>query len=341
MIQLVCIGAGYFARFHLEAWTRMPGVSLKAICDLDLAKAQEAAQAFGIPKVYQDYRIMLDKEEVDIVDIITPPNTHLELVQYAAKKGIHILCQKPLAPSLKEAQQMVLVAKEQGIRLLIHENFRFQPWYRKMKSLIDEGALGDSLHTLTFQMRTGDGWPEDAYLSRQPYFRTMPRLLIYETGIHFIDVFRYLGGEISEVYAKLRRLNPAIRGEDAGIVLFTFASGAQGIYDANRYNEVNHTNPRYTFGKMLLEGNGGSLRLDLDGNLSLKPLGEAEKKISYVHRDIHFAGDCVFACQQHLIQSIQRGEKAETEGDIYVENLVIQEAIYQSNEQNQAMSISI
>lgn len=339
-MNIACIGTGYFAQFHMEAWKRMPGVSLVAICDLDLKKVQEAAQTFGIDSVYQDYKEMLSQENIDVLDIITPPQTHAELVAYAAEQGLDIICQKPLAPTLSEAKDMVAIAQEKGVRLMVHENFRFQPWYRQIKSMIETGDIGDRLHSLSFQLRTGDGWPEDAYLSRQPYFRTMPRLLVYETAIHWIDTFRYLAGEVKEVYARLRKLNAQIAGEDSGLILFSFENGAEGLYDANRFNEPNHDNPRYTFGNLLVEGNGGSIRMDMDGNVSLQPLGEAERSIPYHHEAIHFAADCVYATQVHLIQAIRHGTPAETEASAYLRNLNIQEAIYRSNDLNQPVSIS-
>ena len=106
---------------------------------------------------------------------------------------------------------------------MVHENFRWQPWYRKIKSIQQAGSIGDFTH-IYFRMRMGDGWSKNAYLDRQPFFRDYPRLLIYETGVHFVDTFRYLMGEILEVYANLRQLNPVIKGEDTGQVFFRFAS---------------------------------------------------------------------------------------------------------------------
>ena len=72
----------------------------------------------------------------------------------------------------------------------------------------------------------------------------MPKLLVFETGVHFIDTFRYLAGEIDETYALLKRLNPVVKGEDAGLLTFRFANGATGVWDANRYNESNSDDPR-------------------------------------------------------------------------------------------------
>jgi len=169
-------------------------------------------------------------------------------VELVTSLGKHVICQKPLADTLAEAESIVGTCVRAQKRFMVHENFRFQPWHREIKRQIEAGAIGDKIHTITQRMRTGDGWPEDAYLARQPYFRTMPRLLLHETGIHYIDVLRYLGGGVAEVFAKLRKLNPAIAGEDCALVLLDFASGGQGIIDGNRYNDANHPNPRYTFG---------------------------------------------------------------------------------------------
>ncbi len=113
-------------------------------------------------------------------------------------------------------------------QVFVHENFRFQPWYSLLKTLIDKGAIGEPSQ-LSFRLRPGDGQGDQAYLERQPYFRDMPRFLVHETAIHWIDTFRYLFGEVTAVYARLRRCNPVIAGEDAGMILFDFANGRQGV----------------------------------------------------------------------------------------------------------------
>jgi predicted dehydrogenase len=178
----------------------------------------------------------------------------------------------------------------------------------------------------------GDGWGEDAYLNRQPYFRDMPRLLVYETGIHFIDTFRYLFGEVKEVYAKLRKLNPVIKGEDAGVVLFEFKNGIQAIWDANRYNESNNDNPRYTFGEMLIEGSGGSIRLYNNGDITIQTLGVPERLHAYHHKNVNFSGDCVYTTQRHFIDCLLNEQSFETNGMDYLKNIIIQDATYRSNE---------
>ncbi|MCG8653900.1 MAG: Gfo/Idh/MocA family oxidoreductase [Pirellulales bacterium] len=326
----VVVGAGYFSQFHFDAWSRIKEVDLVAVCDLDEDAAEATAKQYGIARHYTDFDQMLAVEQPDFVDIITRPDSHLDLVRRAAARGKAIICQKPLAPTYQQAQQIVCEAKAAGVPLMVHENFRFQPWYREIRRLLDQGAIGDRLHTLSFQCRTGDGWQPDAYMARQPYFREMPQLLIFETGVHFVDTFRFLLGEISGVYASLRRLNADIQGEDAATVMFEFASGAVGIWDGNRYNESNTQDARLTFGEATIEGSGGSIRLYNSGRLTVQPLGEQEREVPYSWRRHGFAGDCVLATQQHFVDCLRRRQPFETGGAEYLKTLTIVEAIYQS-----------
>jgi len=336
----VGVGAGYFGQFQYEAWSRIPEVEIAALCDRDQQRAATTAERFRIPRTYADYREMLDIERPDFVDVITLPDAHAEICAAAAEKGIPMICQKPLAPTFIEARRIVERAEAAGVRLMVHENFRFQPWHREIKRLLAAGAIGDRLHSLTFRSRPGDGWPADAYLSRQPYFRQMPRLLVHETGVHFIDTFRYLAGEIERVYCLLRKLNAAIAGEDCGLLIFEFTGGAVGMWDANRYNESNFADPRYTFGEFLVEGNGGTIRLYGDGRLTIQPLGKSEQDHQYVHTRQGPGGDSVYITQRHFVERLLDGQPFETGGAAYLRTLAVQEACYASAAQREPVKVN-
>jgi len=326
----VCVGAGYFSHFQYEAWGRIPEVTITAMCNRDAGRAKTIMDKFGVANHYTDYREMLEKEKPDFVDIITPPPTHVEMCRIAAERGVHVICQKPLAPTFEEAKQIVAGAETAGIRFMVHENWRFQPWYREIRRLLDDGAIGDTIHVMSFRSRMGDGWGQDAYLDRQPYFRDYPRLLVYENGVHFIDTYRYLGGEIASVYAALKKLNPVIAGEDFAVVVFNFASGATGLWDANRYNESNYPKPRYTFGEFLVDGSGGSIRLYNDARLTVQTLGKPEREHEYPHEDRNFCGDCCYTTQRHFIDRLGDGRPFETNGLEYLRTLAVQDAVYES-----------
>ena len=103
----VALGAGYFAPFQYEAWTRIPEVEIAAIYNRTEERARPIMAQYGVPRYYADWRTMIDAERPDFVDIITPPETHEEMCAYAAERGVHIICQKPLAPTYEASRRIV------------------------------------------------------------------------------------------------------------------------------------------------------------------------------------------------------------------------------------------
>lgn len=337
-LRVATVGAGYFSQFHYDAWRRIPDVSLEALCERDPSRRDTTRDTYGIARAYDDVERMLDEVRPDLLDIITPPDTHHELVRHAVERGIPVICQKPLAPTLAEAQALVALADSANVRLIVHENFRFMPWYRHASTLLRDGRFG-APHSVSFRLRPGDGQGPRAYLDRQPYFQQMPRFLIHETGIHLIDTFRYLMGEVRAVYASLRRMNPIIAGEDAGYALFEFGNGATGLFDGNRLNDHSADNCRLTMGEMLLEGSAGVLRLDGFGRLWLKPHGKIEREENYTWEPRGYGGDCVRRLQQHVVDHLLRDAPVENTGREYLNNLRIEEALYESNESERRIEL--
>ena len=334
----VGIGAGYFAPFHYEAWTRIPEVEIVALFNPSEDRAAPIMSRYGVRRYYADWKEMIDREAPDFVDIITPPETHEEMCRYAAERGVHIVCQKPLAPTRDASRRIVDLADDVGVRFMVHENFRWQPWYRAIKRVQTEGVIGEFTH-VAFSMRMGDGWGPDAYLARQPFFRGYPRLLVYETGVHFIDTFRFLLGDVASIYAHLRRLNPVITGEDAGQLMLTFATGATAIWDANRYNEGEAQFPRFTFGSLRIDATRGHLTMDTASTIRVKPLGEPARDLEYPRANVNFAGDCVYFLQRHFVECMRSGAEFESNGHDYLKTIEVVEAAYESARQGQVIRL--
>jgi D-apiose dehydrogenase len=326
----VGIGAGYFSQFQHEAWTRIPEVEMVAVADACETKARELASKYRIPRHYADWKQMIDTERPDFVDVITPPDSHEEICAYAAERGITIICQKPLAPSFEASQRIVENTRAAGVRFMVHENWRWQPWYRKLKEIADAGTIGAFTH-LHFLTRLGDGWGEQPYSPRQPFFCEYPQLLLYETGVHFIDTFRFLLGEVDSVFAQLRRLSPYIRGEDTGLLLLNFSSGATALWDANRYNEVEADAPRLTFGQLRIDGLNGHISMDTESNIRLKVLGEPGQDVAYERTDRNFCGDCVYFLQRHFVDCMLSGTEFESNGADYLRTIRVVEVAYESS----------
>jgi|JI10StandDraft_1071094.scaffolds.fasta_scaffold107096_3 predicted dehydrogenase len=328
--RVVMVGAGYWAQFQVEGW-QYAGTPLVAIANRNLVNAQPLADRFGVPKCYSDVASMLDAEQPTLVDVVLPPVAQEPAVRAAIERGIPVICQKPFGVDLKQAETMTAMAEEAGVPLVIHENFRFAPWFREMRRLIDEGFFG-RVHGVSFRLRPGDGQGPVAYLDRQPYFQTMTEFLVRESAVHFIDTFRFLMGEVQAVTARLRRLNPVILGEDAGILIFEFDDEGTGLFDGNRLNEHPAKNLRRTMGEMWLEGERGVMRLDGDARLWWLP----HQGVEVEHRYDDGATRGVFggastALQAHVLAHLSQGTLLENSARSYLKNLHVQAAIYHSH----------
>jgi predicted dehydrogenase len=334
------LGAGYFARFHYDAWSRIDGVALVAAADRLEAKAAEMAALHRVPAVFTDLETMLDQARPDVVDLVVQPPAHLAAIRAAAARGVAIICQKPFCGTIGEAREAVAVAAAAGVPLIVHENFRFQPWHREIKRLLAAGAVG-SPYQATFRLRPGDGQGPRAYLDRQPYFQKMERFLVHETAIHLIDVFRFLLGEVRTVYADLRRLNPVIAGEDAGYILLEHEGGTRALFDGNRLSSHAAENRRLVIGELSLEGSDGVLDLDGDGRLHLRAHQSNERRrLAHAWPSAGFAGDSVHALQQAIVAHLRHGEPIANTGREYLANLAIEEAVYASASAGRRIAIA-
>ncbi len=328
ILRVACIGAGYFSQFHYDSWNRETRVLGVGACDIDL----ERAQATGWP-AFNDLASMLGATSPDLLDVILPPQAQAKAIMTALEKGVKtIICQKPFCNDIDEAQAVIHAAEAAGTRIVIHENFRFQPWYRGLKMALENNLIGQVLQ-ITFRLRPGDGQGPNAYLDRQPYFQTMPKLLIHETGVHWIDTFRYLLGEPIAIYADLRRVNPAIKGEDAGYVIFDHPGGVRALFDGNRCLDHASDNTRRTMGEALVEGTEGTIDLSGDGSLWLRHFGgSAETCLMPADTWEGFGGDCVHTLQRHVVSGLIDGAPLENLAQEYVKVIRIENAIYLSTQ---------
>ncbi|SLN38270.1 Gfo/Idh/MocA family protein [Pseudooctadecabacter jejudonensis] len=334
-LKVACVGAGYFAQFHYGSWARMDGVHLVASCDSDITRARATGLA-----AFADLGQMLAEAQPDVLDIILPPVAQANAIRAALAHGVRwIICQKPFCVDLAEAEAMTAEAEAAGATIVVHENFRFQPWYRAIKRLLEDGVLGD-LHQVTFRLRPGDGQGPRAYLDRQPYFQTMDRFLVHETAVHWVDTFRYLLGDPQAVYADLRRMNPAIAGEDAGYILFDHPHGVRALFDGNRHLDHAADNHRRTMGEAAFEGTAGTLTLTGDGAVHLRPFGELTNDMVVPPDSFDgFGGDCVHALQSHVVDAIRHARTPENTARDYLTVERIEAAIYASAQSGQKIPL--
>ncbi|MBL8218366.1 MAG: Gfo/Idh/MocA family oxidoreductase [Bryobacterales bacterium] len=309
-------GCGFFGNIQIEAWRRMPDVELVAACDPVLERAQAAA-----PRAYTDVAEMLDAERPDFLDIATRPDTHLPLVRMAIERRIPAIVQKPRAESLAQGRELAALVEQSGVPVMVHENWRWQPWYREVKRRMDAGDIGQPL-TYMFRIRQRDGLGDHPF-PNQPYFRRMPRLLIYETLIHPIDTARFLFGDVASLQAFSKRHNPLIAGEDRAVVLMNHANSVDGVIDGSRYTNPDPPGP--AMGDSSFEGTEGTLRVLANGEVY-----SGATLLTRHAADMGYKGDSVLATQRHFMDCLRSGASFETGVREYLGSFAAVEAAYQS-----------
>lgn len=241
-VRIGVIGCGGISTHqHLPHYTKIPEVRLVAVCDIIESLAEGAAEKYGAEAWYTDYKELLDREDIDGVSIATPPKWHSEIAIYAAKAGKDILCEKPLARNVKEADAMVEAARNAGVKLMAGYQPRFAWSTNKIKQIIDDGWIGKPVEILYIHKKEGPG---------KPWFYDKE---IAGGGIGLDGVvyqaylFQYFLGKIKTVYAKRDMLFPErvarettgpqgrIIGkisssvEDTLALSLTFVNGATGL----------------------------------------------------------------------------------------------------------------
>lgn len=340
MHKVAIIGLGYFSQFHIAAWQALPETRIVAVCDTD--KERTRAEAARLDATgYVDAAEMLAVEAPDIVDIVTPPPSHEALVGAALAPGRVVVCQKPFCEDTWTARRLAQDADRTNTTLLIHENFRFQPWYREVRSLLDTGDLG-AVWQARFSLKPGDGRGPRAYLDRQPAFQTMPRLMIHEVAVHFLDTFRWLLGPVESVYAETRKLNPVIAGEDEALVVMNHEGGARSVFDGNRLVDHAAENQRFTMGSFTLEAEAGVLRLDGAGRLWMRDFGETEEYAVPISMPVDhgaFGGGCVANTIAHIVEAMAGKRPFENIASDYVRVMELRDAAYASAAEGRRIAV--
>jgi D-apiose dehydrogenase len=261
-LRIGLIGAGMVSRHHLIAWAAIADQAhVVAVADPSHDNAARRAAEFGISKTYADAEAMLAATELDAVDIAAPRRLHAPLVRLAAQRRLPVLCQKPLAPNLQKAIELVAEVKDMT-RLMVHENWRFRGYYRDAASWLREGRIGKvkqaQLTLLTSGVLPGPDGLRPA-LERQPFMRGEKRMLVAEVLIHHLDTLRMLLGPLRVTAAGLSRSYSEMAGEDGAVIQIKADSGAAVAIFASF---AAHGFPAAQVDRLEILGDGGSIRLD-------------------------------------------------------------------------------
>jgi predicted dehydrogenase len=334
-LRFAVIGTGFWSNYQVPAWKELEGVELVAVYNRTRKRAEEVAAKFGVPKVYNSAEELINNENLDFVDIITDVDTHADFTMLAAGKGLGVICQKPMAPSLDISRQMVKTCKEKNVQFFIHENFRWQAPIRALKKAMDECVIGKP-----FKARVSfcSAFP---VFDNQPFLAELEHFILTDIGSHVLDICRFLFGEARSLNCLTQRVYQKIKGEDVANVLMQMENGLH-CYAEMSYASVLEKEA-FPQTLVLIEGDKGSLNLTNDFELRITTRqGTTARKVEPVMYDwldpayavVHSS---IVDCNRDILHGL-RGGKAETTGEDNLKTVQLVWAAYESASTNKVIN---
>lgn len=252
-IRIGMIGFGQMGRIHAYAYRSIPlyydgnpcKIALKCVCDTNESLAKKGVEQAGFESYTRDYRELVAREDIDVVNVCTPNKMHKDEVIAALKNGKHVYCEKPLAFNETEAREIVAVADQSGLKHQITAEYRFIPAVMKAKELIDADFVGRVFHFRGLYLHSGYIDPK-----RPREWRLLREVIgggvLVDLGPHILDIMHYLVGDIERVSAAMETFfkerplpeDPKKMGkvevEDAITAVMKFRNGALGMAEMSR-----------------------------------------------------------------------------------------------------------
>jgi predicted dehydrogenase len=338
-LTFAIFGAGFWSAFQLAAWQELKGARCVAIYNRTRSKAEALSARFGVPGVYDNAEELLANEEIDFIDIITDVETHPVFARMAAGRGVAAICQKPMAPSLKEARKMAARFANAGVPLLIHENWRWQHPMRELKRALDSGTIGRPFRARIDMI---SGFP---VFKNQPFLAELEQFIITDLGTHTLDTARFLFGEANRLYCETGRAHKKIKGED--IATIAMRMGRETIVTVNmayagNFLEVDRFPETFVF----VEGEKGSIELGADFWLRVTTReGTRARRVPpprYPWADpaydvVHAS---IVACNANLLGALRGAGRAETTAEDNLKTLELVFGSYESAGSGKAIRFS-
>jgi len=234
LLRVGVAGCGGLGKTEAKIVHDLDGVELVGVSDVILGNAQQAAADLGIERAYSDHRQLIDENDLDCLLVVTPTYTHAEITVDAANAGLHVFCEKPMAITLQECDEMLAAAESNNVKLMIGFVRRFQPNYREMKRRVDAGAIGEV--RLVQSVRMG-GRPPVGIGEWRRERRKVGGL--HSAYIHEMDQMLWLGGDVKTVrgVANFGALSNT-DVEDSIWMCLEFANGAIGAMGSSQVYPV-------------------------------------------------------------------------------------------------------
>ena len=251
-MEVVVMGARGYGRVHLRA---LSGVDV-SVMERDAAVVKELRAEFKLKRVFGSIEEALSSD-ADVVDIVLPHSLHAPVAIEAMKRGKHVVVEKPMATSAEEAEEMIRTSRITGKKLMVADQWHFDPSVVEAKKLIDKGAIGRAISVIVRSQGFYDasGWRRER--------AEMGGGALIDGGIHYVDTMLSLGGDYSQVTGKALKGGTTMEGEDTSAALFAFKSGAVGLL----FYSWGYRYPPSSLPEFEVVGEAGSLYEDPQGEL--------------------------------------------------------------------------
>jgi len=336
-LRFAIFGTGFWSRFQLAGWRELEGAECVALCNRMRSKAEALGREFGISRIYDDPEELLNREELDFVDIITDPATHSRFVHMAAEHGLPAICQKPMASDLRTAEQMVKATRRAGVPFFVHENWRWQAPIRAFKHALDTAPVGSPFRAHVQYLSTQRVW------DTQPFLKELDQFIIADMGSHILDVARFLFGEAESLYCHTSHINDELKGEDSATVIMKMGRGATVICEFGYASITERERPYQTY--VFAECERGSVELGPDYWVHTTTReGTTARQCPPPHypwaepdRDVVLSS--IVPCNANLLSALSGKGKAETTGEDNLKTVRLVFAAYDSAAAGQAIKL--
>jgi predicted dehydrogenase len=220
-LKTAVIGTGFMGRVHLEALRRVEHVEVIAVAGRQMDPARTLAEAYDIPVALDDYRELLKNPELDAVHVCTPNASHYPIAKAALQAGKHVLCEKPVAVSTQEAQELATLAAETGLRNCVCHNLRFYPMVQQMRRMREAGELGE---ILVAQGTYSQDWMlyDTDWNWRVEEKASGPSRVMADIGSHWFDMVEHITGlRVASLCADLQIFHPTRKRPKRSVESFT------------------------------------------------------------------------------------------------------------------------
>ncbi len=332
------IGCGFWARYQIPAWLELDGVEIVSLYNRTIFRAIALASQYNIASCYDDVEKMFLNEKLDVVDIITDVDTHAQFTEMAARHGVAVICQKPMAPNYIIAKQMMDAVTKFGVPFYIHENFRWQVPIRKVKEHLESGIIGNAFKA---NVKFCSAFP---VFDNQPFLATLEQFILTDIGSHILDICRFLFGEAVSLYCQTASVNPTIKGEDVANVFMKMARGLHCYAEMSYASILEKENFPQTL--LLVEGEKGSIQLTSDFEIKVTTShgtsSSVAKPVMYDWLDPAYAvvHSSIVDCNRNILQSLQGKAVAETTGVDNFETVKLVWAAYESAMKNKVINLN-